>query len=137
MAIKFKITNSTYFAEGTSATIKCNGKKLASDIMIEAVEVSEKTEAIVTITNTSTSYSTKYNYDGLGEQGIISPNSTVTITIPIGITLWLLGPVNNVGIPVWETTSITGDIEATNTSYQKSFLINGDGTITGYAYDAD
>ena len=39
MAIKLKISSGDYSAEGTSATIKCKGKKLAEDIVIEAVEV--------------------------------------------------------------------------------------------------
>ena len=42
MAIKLKITNGTYTAEGTSATIKCNGKKLASDLVVECVEEVEE-----------------------------------------------------------------------------------------------
>lgn len=39
--LKFKIIHGTYTAEGTSATIKCNGKTLQEDIVIEAVEVEE------------------------------------------------------------------------------------------------
>lgn len=58
MAIKLKITHGTYSAEGTSATVKCNGKKLASDIVIEAVEV-EETPKIGTFT---------HNYSNVGGQ---------------------------------------------------------------------
>ena len=41
MAIKLKITSGDYSIEGTSATIKCNGKKLAEDLVIECVEVAD------------------------------------------------------------------------------------------------
>lgn len=54
MAIKLKITHGTYSAEGTSATIKCNGKKLSSDIVIEAVEVADV--ALISFTIDGTTY---------------------------------------------------------------------------------
>lgn len=75
MAIKLKITHGNYSAEGTSATVKCNGKKLAEDLVIEAVEV-EEVKLISFTVNGKTYYSpegwtwaewltdAKYNTDG-------------------------------------------------------------------------
>lgn len=48
MSIKLKISSGDYSAEveaGKTATVKCNGKKLAEDIVFEAVEVADYTEA--------------------------------------------------------------------------------------------
>ena len=54
MAIKLKITSGDYSIEGTSATIKCNGKKLAEDLVIECVEVADV--ALISFTISGTTY---------------------------------------------------------------------------------
>jgi hypothetical protein len=62
MAIKLKITHGNYSAEGTSATVKCNGKKLASDIVIEAVE-GEEAPKIGTFTHNYSNNSAQQTFE--------------------------------------------------------------------------
>lgn len=127
--------------EGQSVVLKCKGFKGKTDIVIKNVgEVEEeKTEATVTITNTSATYTADVSIGQTGlitGIGLVSPNETKTFTVTIGETLWIF---SSTGVmPAWETSSITGDIEATiTTAPNKAFLVNGDGAITGYACDWD
>ena len=69
MAIKFKITHGNYSAEGTSATIKCNGKKLAEDIVIECEEVAEVTPSNMGKLTVFTADGDSYYYFDIPKEG--------------------------------------------------------------------
>lgn len=95
MAIKLKISSGDYSAEveaGKTATVKCGGKKLASDIVFEAVEVADV--ALISFTISDTTYQavegmswgewvadTTYNTDGYYVENthIISPNGSYIV----------------------------------------------------------
>ena len=101
------------------------------------------TDATVTITNTSTRYianvGTSYNGIGMANPdiGTVGKNSTETFTIPKGTTIYISSN-TNMGYDSFVSTSITGNIteEFSGGSLAK-MIINGDGTITGYANNAD
>lgn len=101
------------------------------------------TDATVTITNTSTRYianvGTSYNGGGMANPdiGTVGKNSTETFTIPKGTTIYISAN-TNMGYDSFVSTSITGNIteESSGGSLAK-MIINGDGTITGYANNAD
>lgn len=84
MAIKLKITHGNYSTEvesGKTVTVKCDGKKLAEDLVIEAVEVADV--ALISFTIGTIPYqaeegmtwaewvvNTKYNPDGFYISGV-------------------------------------------------------------------
>ena len=107
-------------------------------VVIEAIE-EESTDATVTITNTSGSYDvnvgTSYSVTATNDIGTIGFNETKVFTIPKGTTIYI-GSISGI-IPGWSTSSISGDIEDVTPGFTGGFVINGDGTITGYGYDAD
>ncbi len=101
------------------------------------------TDATVTITNTSTRYianvGTSYNGSGMANPdiGTVGKNSTETFTIPKGTTIYISAN-TNMGYDSFVSTSITGNItEEFSGGFLAKIIINGDGTITGYANNAD
>lgn len=92
------------------------------------------TEATVTITNTATN--SKYTAYINDDEYTVSPNSSITITVPIGTTLTFEGSDVTSGMGYWMHTSSTGEITHDSNPYM-TYTINGSGTITGYIYDAD
>lgn len=92
------------------------------------------TEATVTITNTATN--SKYTAYINDDEYTVGPNSSITITVPIGTTLEFAGLDVTSGMGYWSHTSSTGEITHDSSPYMK-YTINGSGTITGYIYDAD
>ena len=101
------------------------------------------TDATVTITNTSTRYianvGTSYNGGGMANPdiGTVGTNSTETFTIPKGTTIYISAN-TNMGYDSFVSTSITGNItEESSGGFLAKMIINGDGTITGYANNAD
>lgn len=95
------------------------------------------TEATVTITNTSTSVrAIIYKDEFRGEElGVVGKNSSLTITIPIGTTLYITGHLDDAVMPTYICSSVTGDI--VDNSSSRLYIINGNGTINGYARDDD
>ena len=117
-----------------------NGDALLTWLKANATKQEEeiKTDATVTITNTSTSYvanvGTTYSLTASTDIGTVGKNATETFTIPKGTTIYVSSSTGV--IPGWSLSSITGDIVEVF-STMGIYTINGDGTITGYALDMD
>lgn len=104
---------------------------------------SGSTDATVIITNTSTEYDANVGtsndgYMANSDIGIVGKNSTKTFTIPKGTVIYISANTGN-GYDIWVTTSITGEIvgEINAGGAIGELTINGNGTITGYAYNND
>lgn len=125
----------TLVQAGKTATLVCANKKMASDVVV-SVTANKESNATVKITNTSASYTTEVFYRDTADYDLptIQPNSSATVTVPIGATLFL-GAVGAL-LPAWHTDSISGDCEQQPAQMGK-FVISGDCEIVGYAYDAD
>ena len=99
--------------------------------------------ATVTITNTTTTGVLAYVMKGIeggGDRlGYLNANSSITIEVELGSIISVVGdyltsPSYMAG---WQHTSLTGDIVLTDSWWGQGYIINSDGTITGYSYDSD
>lgn len=116
---------------------------LADGTSIGTVENESSSDATVTITNTSTRYVANVgtSYDGGGmansDIGTVGTNSTEIFTIPKGTVIYI-SATTGMGYDSFVSTSITGNItEESSGGFLAKMIINGDGTITGYANNAD
>lgn len=120
----------------TSYEVKADG------VSIGTVENESSTDATVTITNTSTEYNANVGTSNNGmansDIGIVSKNSSATFIITKGTIIYISANTGN-GSDIWVTTSITGEIvgEINAGGTIGELTINGNGTITGYAYNND
>ena len=140
-------TNATQVVEETTPPTKIKSpviviKQKVKQVVIDnanmTIDIYTKevpaTEATVTITNTATN--SKYTAYINDNEYIVGPNSSITITVPIGTILEFAGLDVTSGMGYWAHTSSTGDITHDSSPYM-TYTINGSGTITGYIYDAD
>ena len=105
----------------------------------------EQQDATVTITNTSDAYSSLEVYyvpdveESHGDKiTTIYGTTPQTIKVPVGSTITLYPPTPV--IPRWTATEISGDITEIYYGYNSTglaYTINGNGSITGYAWDTD
>lgn len=116
---------------------------LADGTSIGEVENESSSDATVTITNTSTRYvanvGTSYGGGGMANSdiGTVGTNSTEIFTIPKGTVIYI-SATTGMGYDSFVSTSITGNItEESSGGFLAKMIINGDGTITGYANNAD
>ena len=127
---------------GNKIEIHCAGDIMDYNIVVRPV-ASGPTMATVTITNTAkTGINAEVFKSTMLDQSFayINADSSITLELEVGSIICIDADYETSPsyMAAWEHTSLTGDIVLSDDFvYGQGYIINGDGTITGYAYDSD